>query len=156
MGLCPFLTNALICRIIAQNENAGSTRTRLRLRILFSKQYFFLKNHFLVMISMTTFSYLFLVLQFSLYSVNYQATGYQTGIVDFTPHAINRRAHSILERSSSIFSARKFTKKCRIGAFDRVGSLGLNMAEYMFGMEGISLQPGDRTFIVGVDIKRDK
>ncbi len=62
-------------------------------------------------------------------------------------------ACSIMGRKLSTLSGlgRMRFRKSRTG----VSGIGM-MADYMFGMEGISLQPGDRAFIIGADIKRDK
>ena len=95
--------------------------------------------------------------------LNYQATCYFTGLKEFQLNAAfqlsckRRVCTSVLKDCSNIFGATPPpNKRCRSASGIRTGALRLGMAEYMFGMEGISIQPGDRAFIVGADIKKDK
>jgi hypothetical protein len=90
--------------------------------------------------------------------VNYPATGFRTGMTTYFVQNSGYQGRAHFERGNSNFLS--YPKaRCKFGGTtigSRTGSLNLRMAEYMFGMEGITLQPGDRAFIVGVDIKRDK
>ncbi len=113
--------------------------------------------------------------------LNFQAAGYQLQISDVVSssrmysHSTARDRRICL--TANVIPAGRFDALLGVASFCRVGrntisasrfeAMGIRksktgvsgmgmMAEYMFGMEGISLQPGDRAFIVGADIKRDK
>jgi hypothetical protein len=114
--------------------------------------------------------------------LNFQVSGYQLQVADvisssgmylrssrdrriclstnFIPSEIRGRFGAPLGASTCRSIGRKITTLSRFEATGfrktKTGVLGMGMADYMFGMEGISLQPGDRAFIVGADIKRDK